>query len=80
METPNQETPDYTKIFIDYATLKERLPYCDRSLRELIRKNVIPSIVLPGGRKRLVVGLLAAELERRAYQLQTRGTTLPNQR
>lgn len=39
--------------FIDYKTLRGRLPLCDRTLRELIRKGVLPSIALPGGRKRL---------------------------
>ena len=40
--------------FCDFKGLHSRLPfYSARSLRELIRRGVIPSIVLPGGRKRV---------------------------
>jgi hypothetical protein len=40
--------------FCDFAGLHALLPfYSARSLRELIRRGVIPSIVLPGGRKRV---------------------------
>lgn len=39
--------------FIDFATLRPRVPLCDRALREKIRKGVIPSVRLPGSRKRL---------------------------
>jgi len=39
--------------FIDYSALRPRIPLCDRSLREAVRKGHIPSIVLPGARKRL---------------------------
>jgi hypothetical protein len=39
--------------FIDFADLKQRVPMCERSLREAVRKGIIPSIILPGSRKRL---------------------------
>ena len=42
-----------TPSFIDFATLRPRVPLCDRALREKIRKGVIPSVLLPGSRKRL---------------------------
>ena len=37
--------------FIDFATLAERVPLCERSLREAIRRGRIPSIRLPGARR-----------------------------
>ena len=39
--------------FILYEQLRPRVPFCDRSLREAIRKGLIPSVLLPGGRRRL---------------------------
>jgi hypothetical protein len=39
--------------FIDFATLAPRVPLCERALRDAIRRGHIPSIVLPGARKRL---------------------------
>ena len=42
-----------TPGFIDFATLRPRVPLCDRALREKIRKGIIPSVLLPGSRKRL---------------------------
>ena len=39
--------------FIDFAALALRVPICERSLRDAIRRGTIPSIVLPGARKRL---------------------------
>jgi hypothetical protein len=38
---------------IDYPALKARIPVCDRTLREWIRKGIIPSVRLPGARRRL---------------------------
>lgn len=37
--------------FIDFTELSRRIPLCDRSLREAIRKGRIPSIRLPGARR-----------------------------
>jgi hypothetical protein len=40
--------------FADFNGLHSNLPmYSERSLRGFVRAGVIPSIVLPGGRKRL---------------------------
>ncbi len=39
--------------FIDFATLQSRVPYCERRLRDAVRAGHIPSVVLPGARKRL---------------------------
>lgn len=39
--------------FIDFAVLQSRVPLCERALREAVRKGLIPSILLPGARKRL---------------------------
>jgi hypothetical protein len=39
--------------FIDFKNLNARLPYSPRALREIVRKGIIPSIVMPGGRKRV---------------------------
>lgn len=40
--------------FCDFKGLHSRLSfYSARSLRDLVRRGVIPSIVLPGGRKRI---------------------------
>ncbi len=40
--------------FTDFVGIHARLPfYSIRSLRDLVRRGVIPSIVLPGGRKRV---------------------------
>ena len=46
---PNQSAQSPT--FIDFATLAPRVPICQRSLREAIRRGVIPSIRLPGSRR-----------------------------
>ena len=46
-----EQTP--REAFIDFATLRLRVPMCERSLREAVRKGLIPSIVLPGTRRRL---------------------------
>ena len=47
--------PKYAANFTDFAGLhKTVLPFfSERSLREAIRKGVIPSITLPNGRKKL---------------------------
>jgi hypothetical protein len=42
-----------SETFIDFESLLARVPMCERSLREAVRKGYIPSIVLPGARKRL---------------------------
>lgn len=47
---PNESA---TPGFIDFAALRPRVPLCDRALREKIRKGTIPSVLLPGSRKRL---------------------------
>ena len=40
--------------FSDFKGLQSHLPfYSARSLRDIVRRGVIPSIVLPGGRKRI---------------------------
>jgi hypothetical protein len=39
--------------FILYEQLRSCVPFCDRTLRDAIRKGLIPSVVLPGGRRRL---------------------------
>ena len=38
---------------IDYSRLKGRIPVCDRTLRSWIRTGKIPSIKMPGSRRRL---------------------------
>jgi len=48
---PPQQSASQT--FIDFATLAQRIPLCERSLREAIRRGRIPSIKLPGGRRTL---------------------------
>jgi hypothetical protein len=45
--------PDVDSGFIDFKNLNARLPYSPRALREIVRKGIIPSIVMPGGRKRV---------------------------
>lgn len=40
-----------TDEFIDFKELQRRIPLCERTLRERVRRKVIPSIVL--GRKRI---------------------------
>ena len=52
LPTTTQSAPP-PEGFIDFATLRPRVPLCDRALREKIRKGVIPSVLLPGSRKRL---------------------------
>ena len=37
--------------FIDFPTLAQRVPLCERSLREAIRRGRIASIKLPGARR-----------------------------
>lgn len=37
--------------FIDFPELAKRIPMCERSLREAIRRGRIPSIRLPGARR-----------------------------
>ena len=39
--------------YIDFRTLKNRVPYCESGLRKKIQDGTLPSIVLPGARKRL---------------------------
>ena len=39
--------------FLDFKGIAEKIPLSDRSLRAAVRSGAIPSIVLPGGRKRL---------------------------
>ena len=45
--------PPASHVFIGFDLLKQRLPYGTRRLRDLVKKGIIPSIRLPGGRKRL---------------------------
>ena len=49
----NNITAAEPKGFIDFATLTTRVPYSARRLRDLVQNGSIPSIRLPGGRKRL---------------------------
>lgn len=37
--------------FIDFTELAKRVPLCERSLREAVRRGKIPSIKLPGARR-----------------------------
>lgn len=53
MEKERVNKPDEDTVFIDFKTLMKRFPLSERTLRELVRKAVIPSIILPGSRKRL---------------------------
>jgi hypothetical protein len=57
MSDPVQNVPSNVgengSNIIDFRTLNQRIPYSARSLRDAVRKGLIPSIVLPGGRKRL---------------------------
>jgi len=40
---------------LDFKGLAARVPLSERALREAVRRGLIPSILLPGGRKRLFV-------------------------
>lgn len=50
---PPKESAEDSNGFINFGTLHSRIPLCERSLRDAIRKGLIPSVVLPGGRRRL---------------------------
>jgi hypothetical protein len=50
---PPKERAQQFNGFIDFATLHPLIPVCEKTLRDAIRKGLIPSIMLPGGRRRL---------------------------
>jgi hypothetical protein len=39
--------------FLDFAALKPRIPVCERTLRDWVRTGKIPSVKMPGSRRRL---------------------------
>jgi predicted site-specific integrase-resolvase len=49
----SQDTPNQRPGFWDFAVLAANVPLGERTLREYVRRGTIPSIVLPGGRRRL---------------------------
>lgn len=50
---PDEVSPKVSP-FGDFKALHARLPfYSERALREMVRKGILPSIVLPGGRRRI---------------------------
>lgn len=44
---------DTVPQFLDFKGIAQRIPLSERALRDAVRKGTIPSIKLPGGRKRL---------------------------
>jgi len=51
---PPHESEAAKEGFIDFATLHARIPVCERTLREWIRKGAIPSVRLSNHRRFLL--------------------------